>query len=656
MSNPSNRNLLAGGGFVLGGFTALLLVLTVVGVTTLAGRGVAAEAVAGGVPAERVAHWAKHLPQQPAGVGAPIAQRKVWEGLAQDGEFKSLIARAEAELASPIAEAPDELYLDYSKTGNRRRYEARYSARRRRLVTLALAECLENRGRFLKELERTVAATAEEKTWVLPAHDGRLDNFYGRTVEIDLRAAETGWDLALVDYWLGEKLTAECRQRIASELERRIFTPFESAVNTGQPQLWWLTTTNNWNAVCMAGVIGAALENIQPVERRAFFAAAAEKYIQYFLRGFTPDGYCSEGIGYWNYGFGHFTLLGETLCQATGGQLDLFALPGVKQVALFGFRMEIAPGIYPAFADCGVGSRPDPVLMAYLSRRFALGLSELERRYIGPGAGPSGFLPDVAVFAMPNSLPPAPADGVQTQQHDIRDWFPDAGILICRPTDLLPDKLGVALKGGHNAEHHNHNDVGSFVVALAGQTPLLDPGSEVYTARTFSGRRYESKVLNSYGHPVPVVAGKLQQTGSQARAKIVKTEFTDGADVYQIDITSAYAVPELKSLVREFKYERQGRGRLTVTDRVELASPQSFEEAVITYSPFRRIADGVWLVGEGRGTVRVEVVAEGQTLLPNEEQIDEDVGRDRKPVRLGVKLKEPITTGSIEIRIQPVEP
>ena len=51
------------------------------------------------------------------------------------------------------------------------------------------------------------------------------------------------------------------------------------------------------------------------------------------------------------------------------------------------------------------------------------------------------------------------------------------------------------MKGGHNAENHNHNDVGSFVVALGRATPLVDPGSEVYTARTFSPRRYDSNVL-----------------------------------------------------------------------------------------------------------------------------------------------------------------
>lgn len=30
---------------------------------------------------------------------------------------------------------------------------------------------------------------------------------------------------------------------------------------------------------------------------------------------------------------------------------------------------------------------------------------------------------------------------------------------------------------------------------------LADPGSEVYTSRTFSDKRYESNVLNSFGHP-----------------------------------------------------------------------------------------------------------------------------------------------------------
>ena len=94
--------------------------------------------------------------------------------------------------------------------------------------------------------------------------------------------------------------------------------------------------------------------------------------------------------------------------------------------------------------------------------------------------------------------------------------------------------------------NHNHNDVGAFIVVV-GKTPvLLDLGSEVYTSRTFSPKRYESKVLNSYGHPMPLVSGKLQSTGSKARGQVLKAEFTESVDTLQLDITSAYAVKELK--------------------------------------------------------------------------------------------------------------
>ncbi len=55
-------------------------------------------------------------------------------------------------------------------------------------------------------------------------------------------------------------------------------------------------------------------------------------------------------------------------------------------------------------------------------------------------------------------------------------------MFICLPAAGTPAPLAVALKGGHNAEHHNHNDVGSFVVALGKSTPLADPGGEVYTS------------------------------------------------------------------------------------------------------------------------------------------------------------------------------
>jgi hypothetical protein len=235
----------------------------------------------------------------------------------------------------------------------------------------------------------------------------------------------------------------------------------------------------------------------------------------------------------------------------------------------------------------------------------------------------------------------------------LRDWFADAQVLICRPPLDGASVLGVAIKGGHNSEHHNHNDVGTFVVAIGGETPLIDPGSEVYTARTFSSKRYDSNVLNSYGHPVPLVAGQMQKTGRQAAARIVKTEFTDEQDRIVLDIRDAYAVKSLKRLQRTFIFSRDGSGSLTVADEVEFDSPQTFGTALITFSPHRRIEGREIRIGKGKGQVRAEVTVDGAECKIEQQEIHEDVHSRHLPVRLGIDLTEPVTRAKIIVTIQP---
>jgi len=607
-----------------------------------------------GLDSARIAAIARMLPESPAGVGRPITDRQAWQAVAAAPGFKEVVSEAESLVAQPIPEASDELYLDFSRTGNRTRYQRVRGRRHSRPAALALAECIENRGRFLAAIEEAIAAVCAEKTWLYPAHDRSLRNFKEEAIEIDLGSSATSWNLATIDYWLGDKLSDPTRQLIRSELDRRTFKPFESYVTQGKPRLWWATGTNNWNAVCLAGVTGSALTMIDPPERRAFFVAAAEKYVQNFLRGFTPDGYCSEGLGYWNYGFGHYVLLAETIHQATGGRLDMFEAPNVDKIARFAGRMEIMPGVYPAFADCHVGSRPDTRTMAFLSRRFRLGLEDYERRGLLLAGGPSSSLFTLGVHGFANSASRVPAAQAGDTDQPLRDWFPDAGILICRPAPGAERGLGVALKGGHNAEHHNHNDVGSFVVALAGKTPLVDPGSEVYTARTFSSKRYESGVLNSFGHPVPLVAGKLQRGGRSAAAKVLKTEFTDETDTLVLDLRAAYDVKGLEKLQRTFIFSRQGSGSLTVIDEVGFAGPQSFATALVTFSNWHEPDPGRLVVGEGPAAVRVELAASEGKLQIDAARIEEDLPDGRIPTRLGISLAEPVTTATITLTISPM--
>jgi hypothetical protein len=299
-----------------------------------------------------------------------------------------------------------------------------------------------------------------------------------------------------------------------------------------------------------------------------------------------------------------------------------------------------------------VGVKPDPVLMDFLNRRFGLGWKESEKSSAGSDLTARIRLFKLGIFEFQNVGPSdIPAESAQTQPQ--RDWFSDAGILICRPKPGSVHALGAALKGGHNAENHNHNDVGSFVVALGNGTPLLDPGGEVYTARTFGPNRYASNVLNSYGHPVPRVAGTLQVTGRQAQAKILKAQFTDDADTYVMDISSAYKVEGLRKLERTFVFSREYAGKLTVTDVVEFERPENFGTALITFSKRQQPAPDRLVIGDGKEAVEAVVSATGGKFRIDSQEIKENLPDTNVAVRLGIDFTKPVQKGSITVTITP---
>ena len=601
------------------------------------------------VDSNRVAHIAASLPTAPAGLGRPANNRADWERLARSPAFADQVVAAEKLARTADPALPDELFLDYSRTGNRDRCQRVMFERGERLTTFVLAECLENKGRFIQPLTNTIAALCSEKTWVYPAHDGKLDSFNGRSVTMDLRAAAVAWELATADFLLGEKLPASTRQLIRENVNRRVLQPFRDMVVGRRPEISWLRVENNWNAVCLAGVTGAALALEDSAKNRAWFIAATEFYIRNFLKGFTPDGYCSEGLSYWNYGFGHFAMLGETMRQATSGAVDLLADAAALSPARFAARSEILNGFYLTIADCSPGTKPDEKFVRYLDERLGVATSgDRGALFLHPGRS---LVPSVLFGFLPEKLPVV-ARVDEAAGSPLRTWFKDGGVLICRTMPGAKSPFAVALKGGHNAEHHNHNDVGSFSVVSGREMVLCDPGAEVYTARTFSGKRYDSKVLNSFGHAVPVIAGKLQRTGGAAKAIVLRSDFTAASDSLALDIKSAYAVPELRKLERSFVFDRT-KTSLSIRDDVEFSSPQTFETALVTWGKWKQVSADELSVTDGDEAVRVRIETGGLPVEIRSEILDEDVRARTKPTRIGISLKSPVQKAGVTLIVTP---
>jgi hypothetical protein len=596
---------------------------------------------------------AASLPAAPAGWGAPATDRVLWTKAAATIPAAELVATALKLAKEPLPELSADLYLRYTRDGNRTEFQQTNLRRLERLNLLAWAEGVEHQGRFIPPLVQQLESILAEKTWVLPAHDPKLNNFEGRWTEVDLMVAMKGWSLATIGCWHADQLPPELFNRLRGELKRRVIAPFLARVRGEQSAdtdgMWWDQADNNWNAVCHAGVIGVALATLDARAERAKVIGYAALNLEYYLKGFTADGYCSEGVGYWNYGYGHFAVVSETLAAATGGRVRPLTGDHALRIAAYPAGLQILPGIFPAFADMDVKERPSSWFGALAVRQVSpqplgmkpwnLTVNDLKSLQTYEAAM-KVFLPLATA-----GLPPAPAPQIK----QFRYWFADAQVYTGRATP----NFGAAIKGGHNAEHHNHNDLGSFVVAAGDGAVLVDPGLEIYTARTFGPNRYDSKVLSSYGHSVPMVAGQLQQPGREFAAKVVSTAFGEREDAIVFDLTNGYRVPALKSLIRAFTLRRQPKPEIVIIDTVEFTEPAAFETALITFEKWRERKPGLLTVGEGASALRVEVKVEGGRWKLRPEVLQEDLPAKRLPTRLGLALDAPVSAASITVKITP---
>ncbi len=589
---------------------------------------------------QRLLEIASWLPEKPQGMGQPVGSR-AWEHLAAMPEAVGLIKEAANLMTKPVPELPDELYLEFTQNGNRSHYEAPYRQRVVWLDKLLLAECLECKGRFLPAIEQMVLAVCAERSWTMPAHDGNLDNFNGTRLTIDLGSSARAWLLVDIDTFVGEAIQPATRAKLRAEVKRRVLEPYLKAVRSNDVSgNGWMRCNNNWNAVCTAGMVWCALALIESREERAEVLAAMEISNPWFISGFTEDGYCSEGMGYWNYGFGHYVMMGLAVRDATRGRLDIFQGEKLRKIACYARGYQIQNGLSPHFADGG--GNPSQGIWALM-------------RQVWPEAVPTSMphLPilkgDHAAVALRGFGQEPPSADVTDDPLPMRTWFEDAQVLLTRPAtgDQRPP-FGAAFKGGHNAEHHNHNDIGSYVIMLDGIALLGDPGGEVYTRRTFSRDRYVSKVLNSWGHPVPVVAGQLQPPGRAFAAKVVTTEFTDDKDCIVLDLTQAYSVPQLEGLRRSFTYDRAGRS-ITLIDDVRFSTPCEFSVPLITYSKITRASDNTLLLRQKEHAVTVRIDVEGGAWRLDEDEI-ENPGR-RTPTRLAVTFTEPVASARVRFII-----
>jgi hypothetical protein len=541
----------------------------------------------------------------------PAADRTAWDALLRQPLNQQrrayILSRAEKLLGKPWPALPATLYMEFARNGNRSHYERPYFERRENLATLVLAECMEHRGRFLDEIANGIWAISEEATWCVPAHASRLpkDVLHRQDLEsVDLFAAETAMTLSMTRYLLRQELevlSPALVDRTRREILRRVVEPVESGDNFGRSG--WLDGRNNWSPWCASNVLGAAMFLLDSPERLADLTVRMMAVVDRFIDGYGADGGCDEGPGYWSEAGGALLVFLELLHSRTNGAIDIYDQPKIAAMGNFIVDAHIGGPWFLNFSDADAKTLPPPGKVYRYGERVKseamrnlallamrgwnpdgpvsppLRLSGVSRALLGPLMEMFWIPAD----ARPSRLP------LQTTA-----WLPDIQLLAVRESsDAGGGGLYLAARGGHNAESHNHNDVGHFVVYLDDQPAIIDIGRETYTAKTFSNERYQLWFTRGSAHNAPMVNGIEQEEGRERKATNVEFVENEAATFLAMNLEQAYpAGAGIVSLRREVEFQRKPGVSARVRDEFNLARPSLLQVPFYAARPVEKLSPG----------------------------------------------------------------
>ncbi|MBQ8496872.1 MAG: heparinase II/III family protein [Clostridia bacterium] len=512
-------------------------------------------------------------------------------------------------------------YMRFEKNGNRSIYEGECSERRQMVWYLFLGEYLERKGRFLEKLIDGIWLILDECSWVYPAHTKirieytpKLPLYYKNEVDVvDLFSAETGAMLSFICY-LGKDIldavTPIIRDRILYEVRRRVLLPY-----LNYSDFWWMgyvrRNINNWCPWITSNVLTACALCEPDMQKRKDITRKCMEVIDHFTLIYHDDGGCDEGPNYWTVaGASYFDCL-ELLYDITGGYANVFDDPFIRSMGEYIAKVcvNIDENYYINFADAG----PRVGIHRNLVTRFGRRTKSAMLENFGlccPTPNPSMPMKWYLYRSLKNNCEILPPRTEGTYVYPKKAWFGGIEIMVAREAE---DTSGLffAMKGGHNKESHNHNDVGHFVIYENGQPLIIDIGVGTYCADTFNENRYKIFTMRSSYHNLPMFNDVEQRNGFEFRSDDVV--YDEEYNRLTLNLKKAY--PAESGLCKFIRSGELNDGVVHIIDDVELNKSgkidfhlMTADEPTITGNNTIRLSTGRTVTFDGRLSATVDKI------------------------------------------------
>lgn len=517
-----------------------------------------------------------------------------------------VIEAAEKNLLDPIPALTLSMYRNYLEQGSTTVYGAPYRERMEMAMNLFLAEYVTDSGKYIDKLADVIWAMLDESTWMLPEHTphnpaketqhhkvpGAVGDKYPHGLE--LGSAYRSGLIALIHHFMKDKLdeiSPLISERIVYELKRRTIDAFLNH------KFWWMGTggnkVNNWCPWIISNVLLTVSLVEDDMGRRERTVELALEYLDNFINWYPEDGGCEEGPTYWNAGAACLYDCLELLDDMTDGYVSIFDEPFIKAMGEYEARVNISGNYFVNFAD----SRSTARLNAEMLQRFGKRCSSDILYSFGFAMNENNAWFDTAIsYRTFRSLitPPIHSDGFEPCA--ARDtYLPHLKIMALRDTERPDEGVFFAMKGGHNEESHNHNDVGSFIVYRNGKPVLIDAGVGTYTRQTFSKDRYKIWSMQSLYHNLASFDGVGQHQGAKFASK--NEVYDADARSLTLDITDAYE--EECGLLSYIRSGSLHDGVVTVSESIKLKESKEIDLVFVTHREPRALGGGRIALAEG---------------------------------------------------------
>lgn len=489
-----------------------------------------------------------------------IHDKESWDSLNKERKAE-ILDLADSYLPYHYPAIPATLYMDYFRSGRRVLFEDAYMERRRKLNTFVIAECIDQKGRYIDAIVDGIMFICEESGWQLPPHNTYTRSFgenclpdYKRPV-LDLFACETAALLAMIYYLLKDKLDTISEHicgRIEYELTHRILTPYLSS------DFWWMgrngESTNNWTIWCTQNVLLTTFLltsnydkskvitvankqiSIENLENEILYHAAYS--IDRFIEAYGEDGCCDEGPTYYRHaGLCLFNAM-EVLNHIGNKQYSsLYQESKIRNIAKYIYNVHVDDMYYINFADSSpvagrAGAREylfakrikDEDMMAFAALDYRACEDKILSQELNLFYRIQSLFADKEMLEYKNS-----SKGCKEL------YYESVGLFLTKDSTNY-----LAVKAGGNGDNHNHNDTGSLTIYKNGKPFLIDVGVETYSEKTFSDKRYEIWTMQSAYHNLPTINGYMQKDGSNYKASNVSVSFLEDHNSISMDISKAY--------------------------------------------------------------------------------------------------------------------